>query len=65
MLNAENVAILKDWADEVARLDVDRAVAAAGRDVAIRAALAMAGVGEVVTVTGLTRARIYQIRDGK
>lgn len=38
----------------------------ANRDIAIRDALtAGAKVAELVALTGLTRARIYQIRDGK
>lgn len=55
--------ILKDWADEVRRLDAASAKTAEGRDLAIREALGDgAGVVEIVKATGLTRARIYQIK---
>lgn len=63
MLTDENAAILKDWADEVQRVELALSEAKAGRDAAIRGALSLgAGVGEIVSLTGLTRARIYQLK---
>jgi hypothetical protein len=57
MISEENAAILKDWADN-ARTSVDE------RNKAIIHALKLgATVAEVVKLTGLTRARIYQIKD--
>jgi hypothetical protein len=59
MISDENAAILKDWADNVK-------TSIQNRDKAIRHALKLgATVAEIVKLTGLTRARIYQIRDGK
>lgn len=63
MLEEDNAAVLKDWADESRRLESALRVNNEGRDGAIRHALKLgAGVGELVKVTGLTRARIYQIK---
>jgi hypothetical protein len=59
MITDENAATLKDWADNVKG-------SIAGRNAAIVQALKLGtSVAEVVKITGLTRARIYQIRDGK
>lgn len=59
MITDENAAILKDWADNVRD-------SLKSRDKAICHALKLgASVMEIVKLTGLTRARIYQIRDGK
>jgi len=59
MITDENAATLKDWADNV-KASIEN------RNEAIRHALKLgASVAEVVKLTGLTRARIYQIRDGK
>lgn len=57
MIADENAAILKDWADNVK-------TSIANRNNAIRQALKLgATVDEIVKLTGLTRARIYQIKD--
>lgn len=59
MISEENAAILKDWSDNV-RTSIE------GRNDAIKHALKLgAKVSEIVAITGLTRARIYQIKDGK
>lgn len=59
MITDENAATLKDWADNVKG-------SIKGRNESIVLALNLgATVAEVVKLTGLTRARIYQIRDGK
>lgn len=63
MLSDADAAILKDWADAAARLDAELRETIRGRDECIRQALGLgAGVGEIVKLTGLTRARIYQIK---
>lgn len=57
MISDENATILKDWADNVK-------TSIQGRNDAIRHALQLgAKVSEIVALTGLTRARIYQIKD--
>jgi ABC-type iron transport system FetAB permease component len=57
MITDENAYALKDWADNV-KSSIEN------RDKAIRHALKLgATVAEVVKLTGLTRARIYQIRN--
>ena len=59
MITTKDEAALKDWADNV-KGSIE------GRNAAIKLALKLgATVAEVVKITGLTRARIYQIRDGK
>lgn len=59
MISDENAAAIKDAADNM-KIDISN------RNTAIRHALKHgATVGEVVRLTGLTRARIYQIRDGR
>lgn len=59
MISEENATILTEWVDN---LKAD----AAGRDNAIREALKLGATAiELGKLTGLTRARIYQIRDGK
>lgn len=64
MLSDENKTVLKDWADAVRKTERALRKDVEGRDGAIRAALELgAGVGEIVKITGLTRARVYQIRD--
>lgn len=66
MLSDENVAYLQLVAARVdANADALRD-AVRLRDDAIRMALTenKAGVGELVNITGLSRARVYQIRDG-
>lgn len=59
MITDENEAVLRDWAENV-KTSVE------GRNNAIRQLLATgATVAEVVKITGLTRARVYQIKAGK
>lgn len=63
MLSEDNVGILKDWADAARKLEAELRDTIAGRDAAVRQAMRLgAGVGEIVKATGLTRARIYQIK---
>lgn len=63
MLSDENASALKDWADESRRLETARRENNARRDKVICHALKIgATVAEVVRLTGLTRARVYQIR---
>jgi hypothetical protein len=59
MITEENATALKDSADNVkASLEA--------RNTAIKHALTTgASVAEIVAITGLTRARIYQIRDNR
>ena len=55
MISSEDEATLKDWAESV-KGSIE------GRNTAIVLALKLgATVAEVVRITGLTRARIYQI----
>lgn len=63
MLSTGDAAYLKQLADNASALRD----AVTLRDEAIRMALTEngAGVGELVRITGLTRARIYQIRDNR
>lgn len=63
MMGAENTAVLKDWADEVRKVETQLRELTAGRDTAIRHALTFAKVADVRRATGLSRERIYQIRD--
>ena len=65
MLNDEDTTTVTNSAIDAARLKTEAIEAADARDGIIRQALAMDGVGvaEIVKATGLTRARIYQIRD--
>ena len=57
MITDENAAILKDWAENVK-------TSLHERDKAIVHAIKLgATVAEVVKLTGLTRARIYQIKN--
>lgn len=57
MITDENAATLKDWADNVK-------TSIKNRDKAIVHALKLgATVAEIVNLTGLTRARIYQIKE--
>lgn len=66
MITEENAATLKDWADATKADETTARKTAHGRDDAIRKALKIgAGVAEIVKLTGLTRARIYQIRDNR
>lgn len=66
VITDENAAILKDWADATRKLDAELRSTITGRDTAIREALRLgAGVGEIVKLTGVTRARVYQIKEGK
>lgn len=66
MITDENAAVLKDWAGATKKLEAQTRETAQGRDNAIRQALKLgAGVAEIVKLTGLTRARVYQIRDGR
>ena len=59
MITDENAAILKDWTDNV-KGSIE------GRNLAIKQALSgEAKVAEIVAITGLSRGRIYQIRDDK
>lgn len=63
MLSEDNAAILKDWADAARKLETELRETIAGRDEAIRQALTLGvGVGEIVKLTGVTRARVYQIK---
>lgn len=66
MITEENASILKDWADAARDLERRHHEAVKGRDAAIRGALKLgAGVAEIVRLAGVTRARVYQIRDGR
>lgn len=57
VISDENAATLKDWADSISAGIV-------GRNAAIKQLLGDgATVAEIVTITGLSRARIYQIKD--
>lgn len=59
MISDKAAAVLKDAADNV-KGSIE------GRNKAIVHALKLgASVAEVVTITGLTRARIYQIKESK
>lgn len=59
MISAEDETTLKDWAENV-KGSIE------GRNKAIVHALKLgATVAELVTITGLTRARIYQINGPK
>jgi hypothetical protein len=67
MLDPENTAALKAWADGVRESEARLKADVEGRDAAIRELLSdpdyNVGATELMRITGLTRARIYQIRD--
>lgn len=66
MMDADDVANIKGWFELVRAAEERARETAEGRDMAIRRVLAAgAKIKEITDITGLSRARVYQIRDGR